>query len=206
MDNKKKLILFGNTPFTRYIEYCIETDGGRVEAYCVSRDYLADAERPSKPIYAFEDLDSLFGSGGFEVLVTVGYSKMNEGRAHIFSECDRLGYSIASYIHSTARIERSSLGRGNIVLSNCVVNFGSHLGDGNILVDYTVIGHESEINDFNFFSGATTGGLAHIDSFCFITVLSGQAPSSQRTPFLLLQQCPQKTELFRQGPTIWHPF
>lgn len=170
----KKLIIFGITAFSRLIRSIVEEDTDRmITAFCVNRDYLPAVPMVDQvPVVAFEDLDTLFGKDTFEVLITSGYAKMNENRKRAFRQCDEKGYAIASFVHSTVRCGADSMGRGNIVMQDCILHKFTKLGDGNILVDNTVIGHETEIGDFNFFAGITTGGLVKIGNHCFLGMKS----------------------------------
>ena len=170
----KTLIIFGATAFSRLIKDAVEEDTGRqVAAYCVNRSYLdGTTQIDNIPVVAFEDLDSLFEKGQLEVLITVGYAKMNDSRARVFNACEERGYLIASFVHSTVRCKADEIGHGNIILADCVLHPHSTLGDGNILVNDTVIGHDTKVGSFNFMAGITTGGLSVIGDHCFLGIKS----------------------------------
>lgn len=168
-------MIFGGGVFTKLLKTTIEADGqGPVEAFCVNADYLesARAENPGIPVVAFETLNELYGEGKFEVLVSVGYHKMNENREKVFRACDECGYAVASFIHSTATLHCEAIGRGNIVMENVKLHYFTRLGEGNIIIADTALGHESSIGDFCFIAGATTGGLVEIGSYSFIGMKS----------------------------------
>ncbi|MDO5112540.1 MAG: hypothetical protein Q4E65_09555 [Clostridia bacterium] len=171
----KKLLIFGGGVFAKFLKTTIEADGqGPVEAFCVNEAYLAGAraENPGVPVVAFEELDALYGAGNFEILVSVGYHKMNENRAKVFRACDERGYAIASFVHSTATVRCDTVGRGNIIMENCRLHYFTRLGEGNIIIADTALGHETRVGDFCFIAGATTGGLVEIGSYSFIGMKS----------------------------------
>lgn len=170
----KDLIIFGITPFSKLIEETIRHDQKRtVSAFCVNKAFLPEKRVIDKiPVVAFEKLNQLYDKNNFEILVTVGYKNMNENRRKMFALCDENGYSIASYIHSSVRCEHVKLGRGNIILQDCILHRNSEIGEGNIFVDNTTIGHETTVGNFNFFAGMATGGLVSIGNFCFLGMRS----------------------------------
>lgn len=170
----KDLIIFGITPFSKLIKDTILSDQGRkAVAFCVSEAYLpSPKEFDGIPIVAFEKLHQIYEKENFEVLITIGYTRMNKNRKSIFDACDKYGYSIASYIHSTARCNQVDFGRGNIVLQDCILHRYTTIGEGNIFIDNTTIGHESTIGNFNFFAGMTTGGLVTVHDYCFLGMRS----------------------------------
>lgn len=168
----KKTVIFGVTPFSFLIREDMEADGHHVSAFTVNRAYLPEKWEDSAPLVAFEDLDTWAGEDGFEVIVTVGYKKMNEHRKAVFDQCRERGYEIGSFIHSRARCEAAKMGVGNILLEGSRISRFSVVGDGNIFVNDTVIGHESEVGSFNFFAGMTTGGIVHIGDHCFLGMKS----------------------------------
>ena len=168
----KKTVIFGITPFSKLIRADMEEDGRPVAAYTVNRAYLPETWEEDIPVVAFEELREFFDDEPFEIILSVGYNKMNENRKTVFRQCDAFGYEIGSFIHSSASCYASSMGRGNVILANCLVSRFVKLGDGNILVNSTVIGHESEIGNFNFFANMTTGGLVTVGDHCFLGMKS----------------------------------
>lgn len=170
----KKTIIFGVTNFSRLVKVSYEQDTSqKVTAYCVNRDYLGSLTKLDNiPVHPFEDLNELYGENNFEILITVGYAKMNDNRRNVFDNCHIYGYTIASFIHSTVKHELTQIQEGNIILSDCVLHPYTTIGSGNILVDGTTLGHESKVGDFNFFAGCTTGGMVSIGNNCFLGMKS----------------------------------
>lgn len=168
----KKTVIFGTTAFSYLIQSEMEMDGVSVAAFTVNKAYLPETWDNPIPLVPFEDLRAYFGEEPFEIIVSVGYKRMNERRKAVFEACDAMGYEIGSFVHSTAICKASSMGRGNIILPDCVIHRFVEMGDGNIFANNTVIGHETKVGSFNFFAGITTGGLAAIGDHCFLGMKS----------------------------------
>lgn len=168
----KKTVIFGITPFSLLLRSEMEEDGRPVAAFTVDQSYMPPQWDDPTPVVALESLQAYFGDEPFEVVVSVGYKRMNENRAAAFAACDRFGYEIGSFIHSSAFCRAESMGRGNIVMANCKLHRFSRIGEGNIFINDTVLGHESVVGDFNFFAGITTGGLVRIGSYSFLGMKS----------------------------------
>ena len=168
----KKIVIFGTTAFSFLIKSEMESDGVDIAAFTVNEAYMPETWDDPIPLVPFEKLREYFGEDPFEIIITVGYKRMNERRAAVFHACDEMGYEIGSFVHSSAICKAASVGRGNIILPDCVINAYVKIGNGNIFVNNTVIGHETTVGDFNFFAGITTGGLATIGNHCFLGMKS----------------------------------
>lgn len=167
----KKMIICGCTIFSRHLCYTMEKDANIVTAaYCVSSEYMKEKEFDGRPVVLFENLNQIFGENNFQVLITVGYSTMNEGRKKLFHRCDELGYEIASFVESRATVDTERIGRGNIIIGDSCLQPFSQIGDGNLLCD-ALIGHGSSIGNFNYFAPrCTIAGCAKVGNNCFVGI------------------------------------
>lgn len=165
---KKKLIIFGCSPFSRVLRCAIEKEAdGKVEAYCMTEDYMNETSFDGLRVYPLETLDEVLGKDNFEVLNTVSYRGMNVGRERIFHLCEELGYEIASFIHPNTRVRTDKLGRGNILMENSGIGHFSEIGDGNILWG-AYLSHDCVMGNFNFLTGCQSGGLVQMGNNCFV--------------------------------------
>lgn len=153
----KDLIIFGNGNFPKLLKYYIDTDDSRsVACFTVNRQFMAEGDTHcGLPVIPFDELTSRFPPDEYDILVGVGYSKMNDNRRKTFAACKEAGYGIASYIHSTCSVHTDDIGEGNIMLERCLVYPFSKIGDGNLMFDTVNISHDSVIGSFNFFAGGT---------------------------------------------------
>ncbi len=149
----KNIVIFGDNDFGRLLKYYLDIDDEReVAAFTVNREYLKRDEFCGKPVVAFEELVDKYPASEYEILIAIGNSKMNQVREAIFKKCKEMGYTIASYIHSSCSIHSKDFGEGNILLENCLVYPFAKIGNGNLLWDHVLISHDCVVGDFNTFS------------------------------------------------------
>ncbi|MBN6205760.1 acetyltransferase [Ralstonia pickettii] len=165
----KKIIIFGNSDFSRLLKWHIDHDDTRkVVAFCAESNYIMNDFFEGLPLIDFEKIVYLYPPDEHEILIGIGYSKMNENRKRVFKSCKQKGYNIASFYHSTSLIESRDLGEGNIILEQALISPFVRLGDGNIVMNNVSIAHDGNIGDFNTFSGmAGIAGNVTIKNNCF---------------------------------------
>lgn len=168
--NQKNLIIYGNGSFAQLIKWYIDHDDERhVAAVTVEKSYIKASEFEGLPLIPFEEIEKSFSASEYEILICIGYSNMNNNRMRIFHECKKRGFSAASYIHTSARLSDSSLGEGNIILENTLIQPFVKIGDGNIIWYNTSIAHNCTIGNFNNIAGmASLCGFVEIGNNCFI--------------------------------------
>lgn len=149
----KNIVIFGTTDFGRLMKYYIEKDDERkIAAFTVNRKYMEKSVFCGLPVVAFEELTINYSPEEYEVLIAIGNSKMNDVRKDVYNNCKEMGYTVASYIHSSCSIHSGDIGEGNILLENCLVYPYAKIGNGNLLWDHVLISHDCVVGDFNTFS------------------------------------------------------
>lgn len=150
----KKLIIFGANDLGRLLKYYLEEDGDRREllAFTMNREYIKNDSFLGLPVVPFETINERFSPEKHEILIAIGYSKMNDIRKKIFLQCKSKGYSVASFIHSSCSIHSRDIGEGNVLLEGCLVYPFTKIGNGNLLWDNVQISHDCVVGDFNTFS------------------------------------------------------
>lgn len=167
----KKIILYGNSEFSKLIKYYFEADTKRkIEAVTVDREYIKDNEFENIPVIPFEEVENYYSPSKYEILVAIGYSNMNTLRKKIFEKCKAKGYSIASFIHSSVLMaENVKLGEGNIILENSIIQPFAKIGNGNLIWHNVSIAHDCEIGNFNTITGMSSiNGANKIGNNCFL--------------------------------------
>ena len=160
----RKVVIFGTTNFSRELSYYVEHDGGdEVAAYVLDKKYMKESTLDGKKVIAYEELESVYAKDEIEILISLGYSRMNQNRKEVFERCKRDGWQIGSFIHSSVENLASSVGEGNLIMDKAELRFHSVIGDGNILMTKTVITHDCIVGDFNYFAGSN-----HITGYCNI--------------------------------------
>lgn len=163
-----KLIIFGVSNFSRQLKWYIDNDDPRqVIGFCVDDQYFNEEEFQGLKVYKYSQLKDL--KEDFQILIGVGYTKMNDVRKKIFEKCLADGFQIASYIHSSNLIQAESIGVGNIILERNIIQPFTAIGDGNLIWCGITIAHENKIGNFNTIAGASSlAGRVKIGDNCFV--------------------------------------
>lgn len=155
----RKILIYGTTDFSKEVRYYIESDRyGEVAAYVLDRQYVTEKRYDDLEVIAYEELEQHYAKDEIEILITLGYSQMNDNRKKVFEKCKANGWRIGSFIHSSAENLSASIGEGNIIMDKVELRLHTAIGNGNIFLTKTVLSHESTVGDFNYFAGSN-----HID-------------------------------------------
>ena len=174
----KNLVIIGNGNFARQLNYYItEYDSRRVAAFSVDSAYITENRTLVPPggggrvtTLPFESIENELPPDCFEVILGMGYSKMNQVRRNLFLRCKQKGYTVASFVHPTAVISKGvQLGEGNIVLEQSVIQPFVRIGKGNLIWHSVKIAHDNAIGDFNTLCQNTSiAGASCVGDNCFL--------------------------------------
>ena len=100
-------------------------------------------------------------------IIAIGNNKL---RKKLFSELIESGAEIATLIHPNAVIsERTSVGKGSVIMAGAVVNTGCIIGDGCIVNTCSSVDHDCVVSDFTHISvGAHLAGNVRIGEESFV--------------------------------------
>lgn len=165
-----EILLFGCTMFSSEMRRIIEYEmGGEIIGYVVDRQFIEHDKYDNLPIYAFEELNSIFDMKKVGLLLTVGYSKMNKIRQEKYYAGKALGYRIASYISKKALVYSDNIAEGSIILPGCYIGPFSIIGKCNVIKSGVHIPHHCQLGNFNWIAGGTIfGGGVKMEDYCFI--------------------------------------
>lgn len=165
----QNLILYGFNTLAKELVKISEFESEYSVSYiCVDRAYKTDSFYKDIPIIAFEELKTL-NIEEFRVLITFGYTSMNELREKKFRLCKESGYPLTNFISDKASVYTDDIGASNIIMPHAVISNGVRLGDGNIIYPSVVIGHDCRVGNFNFIASCVDIlGKATIGDRCFI--------------------------------------
>lgn len=173
----KDVVIFGANDLGRLLKYYMESDNDerRVVAFTMNKQYIKEKNFYNLPVVAFESITSEYPPDKYEILIAIGNSKMNDIRKKVFCDCKKLGYTVASFFHSTCSIHSDDIGEGNIFLERCMVYPFASIGRGNLLWDNVLISHDCTVGDFNTFSSyadlcgyVTIGNNGYFGKHCVI--------------------------------------
>lgn len=163
----RNLIIFGDTPFAERVFKYINFEGkDKVIAFTQEKNFISKKELQGLPVIPFEKLDSVEES--LEIVLGIGYTKMNKLKEKIYDMCISNGYKIATYISTNAIVYTNDIQEGCFIAPGSVVGPGCKIGKGNYLESSVVLSHDNELGDFNFLSTNTVlGGFSKVESNCF---------------------------------------
>lgn len=165
-----KIVIAGVNEYSEYVYYTIKKENNiEVVAFATLKDHINQSEFCGLPVYAVEDLSSVLDMNSCQVLLAIGYTKMNKRRENTYNICKRLGYKIYTYISSRAVCDSDEIGEGCIIMPTAYVPPCTKIGKCNIINMGTYITHTGSIGDFNWFAATIVmGGNIKMGSNCFI--------------------------------------
>ena len=165
----RNLIILGDTPFAERLYHYISFEGvDKVIAFTQESDFVSHKEIQGLPVLPFEEL-SFHIDQKFEIILGIGYTKMNFLKKKLYDLCVERGYKVGTYISTEAISYTDNIGEGCFLAPRCLVGPGCSLGKGNYLASAVVLSHDNMIGDFNFIStNAVLGGYSKVGNFCFL--------------------------------------
>lgn len=168
----KKVVVFGTSKLSELMYYYLTHDDRyELSAFSVDDGYYNSDSFMGMPVIRSSELTSAYPPEEYSIVMTMGYSSMNELRKDKFWHFKSRGYEIETYCHPSSVILTDKIGEGCIILENCTVGAFCELGCSNIIYPSTTIAHHTHIGDFNFFSvECAVAGDVNIKNNCFFGV------------------------------------
>ncbi|MCL2014707.1 MAG: acetyltransferase [Defluviitaleaceae bacterium] len=164
--------LFGKNSLAQILATYITHDKTHIlRGFTANKQYCTEDEFLGLPLVPFEDLPTAADS--FAIINCMGYSDRLANRVAIFAQISAKKLHLLSYIHPTAVTIGVTLGDGNIILPNAVIEPFSVIGMGNVLYGGVYICHDAAIGDNNWFSaGCVLAGYANVGDRNFFGINS----------------------------------
>lgn len=166
-----KIFIWGlNTISEMVKDYILEENPNSKIKYVVDEQYVPkNREYCGCEVISWEELKNNNAPDECEILLCIGYNKLNKIRKLIFEKITADGYNVGNYIHPSATISKNSqIGSGNIILENCVIQPYVVLGNANVLWSNVNICHHTQILNYNFLAASTSIlGRTKIENCCF---------------------------------------
>ena len=157
----KPVLIFGAGEIAELAHFYFTRDTRiPVAGFTVDAAYLKESRFCGLPVVPFEEAQSAFAPGAYDLFVALSYAKINAVRAQKCAEGKARGYRLASYVSSKA-----SVWDGFQVGENCF-----------ILEDNTLQPFVRIADNVTLWSGNHIGHHARVAANCFITshvVISG---------------------------------
>jgi len=172
---QKKLILFGTGDIAQIAHDYFEKDSEySVVAFTVDQEFLTGSEFEKKPLFPFENIETIYTPAEYEIFIALSYTQLNKLREKKYLEAKEKGYKIASFISSKCTyLSKYPPGENAFIFEDNTIQPYVKIGDNVTLWSGNHIGHHSIIKDHNFISShVVISGHCIINSHCFLGVNS----------------------------------
>ncbi len=167
------VIIFGAGSLASLAWYCMTHDSPwRVEAFTVDRDYVGASTHEGLPVVPFDELEENYPSSQIDMLIPLGYQRINGLRRERFDQARERGYHFANYISSNAVVWPGLiLGENCMVHDHAVIEPSARLGNNVIVRNGAHISHHAQIGDHSYIAAqASIGHRCHLGEQVFIGV------------------------------------
>ncbi len=145
------VFVFGTSELAHLLcHYMAAEPARRVAAVTVDREFIDAAPAYSLPVplLALDDARAAHPDV-HNVLVAIGYQRVNQVRRDVTMRLEQEGMEIASFVHRSATIDAfAPIGAGSIVLEQAVIQPFVSLGRGVICWSGVVVAHHSVVGDW----------------------------------------------------------
>ncbi len=147
----KKAIIFGTGSFAELAHFFLSNDSDyEVCAFCSTAEYLKTDRFCGLPLVPFETIENDYSTNEHDMLIAVGYNKLNTLREKIYYEAKRKGYQLLSYVSSRASVFAKHIGDNCFIFEDNTIQPFVSIGNNVVLWSGNHIGHHSVIEDHVF--------------------------------------------------------
>lgn len=167
----KNIVIVGTGMLSEMLFFYLTTLNKRnIVAFTLDEEYMVDKTFLGLPVVPSNRLKNEYPKNENNLILGIGYSKMNDIRKKFFYQFKQDGYEFETFIHPTAIIASNvKIGEGNIILEDSLVQPFSKIGDCNIIFYKVTVAHHSEIGNFNTLTGhVSITGCINIGDNTFI--------------------------------------
>ncbi|NER93865.1 MAG: acetyltransferase [Symploca sp. SIO1B1] len=167
------VIIFGVGEAAQVAHFYLTHDSDyNVQGFTVEQAYLVSPTFCNLPVVAFEEIEQLYCPSQFNMLVAIGYSKLNTIRAEKCKLAKIKGYKLISYVSSKATVWPDlSIGENCFILEDNIIQPFVKIGNNVTLWSGNHIGHHTRIGDNCFITcRVVISGGVEVGNNCFIGV------------------------------------
>ena len=151
----KGLVIFGSSEIASLAKYYFSEDSDyEVCAFTVDDGFEGGRSSiDDTPLVSFSQMLSKYPPHEFDMHVAVSYVNMNRLRKEKYLQCKERGYTMASYISSSAEVsKKSKIGENCLILENQTVQVGVEIGNNVMIWSGNHIGHGTIVEDHAYIS------------------------------------------------------
>lgn len=170
----RNLVIYGDGIHAeRVFQYILHEKQDNVVAFTNEDNRITRKTIMNYPVIPLSELDGQLKQGDYSLIITFGYSQMNNIRKKVFLECKELGYKVATYISPNAMVYSTNIGEGTIVLPGAFIGLGTTIGKCCLISETSYVGHNITMEDYVFVSAnVAIGGYVRVGNNCFVGVHS----------------------------------
>jgi sugar O-acyltransferase (sialic acid O-acetyltransferase NeuD family) len=175
MKKEHKLVIGGDSAFAEIAyEYFSADSAFEPVAFSVEAAFLKRDSLFGLPVVPFEELEKFYDPAAHYVHAAIVYTQMNRLRRRIVTAARSKGYSLASYVSSSAFVWKNvQIGEHCFIFEDNTVQPFVKIGDNVVLWSGNHIGHHSTIRDNVFISShVVVSGFCDIGDNTFLGVNS----------------------------------
>lgn len=182
-----KVVLFGTGRGADVAQRFLERDSEhQVCGFTVDRPYVGAGTLRGLPVVPFEEVEKQFSPDEYQMLVVLGYQRMNALRAEKYLAAKAKGFRFISYVNSHFyRAEDLSIGENCFILDNQSISLDVKIGNNVVMWSSNHIGDMSVIGDHSWIaSHVTLAAGVKVSSYSFLGVgatVSGNVTLGQST-------------------------
>lgn len=175
VQNKKKLIIFGDGPSAEVVSEIVkEFHLFDILCFTVDRKYKKKNKLNSYKIIEYEKIKKIKNKKDYFCFVSVGYSNMNKNRQNICKKVKDDGFELTNIIHPNSNISRNiKIGENCFIMQDIHIHPFVKIGNNNFIWSGSIICHHVRIgNNCWFTSGSSVAGNTSIGNNCFFGINS----------------------------------
>jgi sugar O-acyltransferase (sialic acid O-acetyltransferase NeuD family) len=166
-----QVVIFGTGDVAVLANYFLTHDSQHeVVAFCLDRERIDSDEFLGAPLVPFDDIERRYPPAEFQMLVAIGFQRVNRLRSERFAEAKDKGYALTSYVSSsTLTWPDLEIGENCIVMERNVIQPFVSIGNDVILGPGNCIGHHARIMDHAFLASCVDlSGRVTVGAHCFL--------------------------------------
>ncbi len=166
----RPLVLFGAGELARLLHAFLAAEGRPPVACTVDSAHARAARLDGLPVVPWEELPAAHPPGEVDVLVAIGYRRVNRARAETVARVAAAGYALGSYVHPSAIVAAGvEIQPNTVLLERVVVQPFVRLGADVVIWSSVTIAHDSVIGDHCFLAPeAAISGNVTVGAYSFV--------------------------------------
>jgi len=169
-NKQNKLLLFGAGKTAEVLYYHLIREGLTISAFLIDDEYMNGQSLFGKPVIPFQSAAGKYPPDTHDMMIVVGYKRLNQLRAERVNEAEKMGYHLMSYVSPTAVVWDGLQLAGNCKIGEqTIIQPYSTIGKNVFIGSGCIVGHHSKIMDHCFIaSGVIIGGGVTVKPYSFL--------------------------------------